>query len=262
MVLELLVSPHEAHREPQDLFLLSFLFVSLGVVLRVILPTMDGSAVVFAMVPAIPLIWTLLVREEKEDEEFHRQNRGFFDYHGDLIEIFAFFFLGASVAYAAWYVALPAETAKDVFASQLAEIRLVQGAVATGAAFKPDSFQFLFGHNLQVLALMFLFSLVYGIGSIYLLLWNASVIGVFVGSHVYQSGLIGVWQAAMGLIPHGSLEVIAYFIASISGGILSVAISRRRWRYREFKYVMIDVFVLAGLSLAILAAAAFVESSY
>ncbi|MFA6048748.1 MAG: stage II sporulation protein M [Candidatus Micrarchaeia archaeon] len=264
MVLELLVSPHKAKREPWDLAILAFVFVSVGVGLRVMLPSMDGSPVVFAMVPAIPLLWTLLVREEREDEEFHRHNRGFFDYHADLIEIFGFFFIGASIAYTAWYVLLPPETAAAVFESQLDEIKLVQGAMsaATAAAFKPETFQLLFYHNLQVLALMFVFSLVYGIGSIYLLLWNASVIGVFVGTYVHSGGLAGVINAILGLIPHGSLEIIAYFIASISGGILSVAIARHRWQHPEFKYVMLDVLLLAAVSVILLVLGALLESSY
>ncbi len=262
MVFELLVSPHKAEREPWDLFLLAFLFVSLGVALRVFLPSLDGSAVVFAMVPAIPLIWSLLVREEKEDEEFHRKNRGFFDYHANLIEIFGFFFLGAATAYLAWYVFLPTEVAKTVFESQIREIALVQQAVATGSAFKMGSFQFLFAHNLQVLGLMFLFSVLYGIGSIYLLLWNASVIGVFVGSRVHAEGLLGIITAILGLVPHGSLEIAAYFVASISGGILSVAISRHRWNHPEFKLVMRDVAMLAAISVVLVVAGALLESSY
>ncbi len=262
MVFELLVSPHKARREPWDLFLLSFLFVSLGVGFRLVFPGLDGSAVVFAMVPAIPLIWTLLMREEKADEEFFRHNKSFFHYHGTLIEIFGFFFLGAVVAYSVWYAALPTDVSKEVFSSQIKEIGLVQQAVSTGMAFKQGMFEFLFSHNLQVLALMFAFSFLYGIGSVYLLLWNASVIGVFIGSKVHAEGALGVLNAFFGLLPHGSLEILAYFIASIAGGILSVAISRRRWAHPEFKLVMLDVATLAVVAVVILAIGALVEAAY
>ncbi len=262
MVFDLLLSPHKAQREPWDLFLLAFLFVSVGVALRVFLPSLDGGAVVFAMVPAIPLIWSLLVREEKEDEEFHRKNRGFLDYHASLIEIFGFFFLGAVAAYIAWYVLLPQDLAKMVFESQIKEIALVQQAVATGNAFKAGVFEFLFTHNLYVLALMFLFSVLYGTGSIYLLLWNASVIGVYVGSKVHTEGLLGIITAILGILPHGSLEIAAYFVASISGGILSVAISRRGRNHHDFLLVMRDVALLAIIAVVLVAAGALLESSY
>ncbi|MFQ5406588.1 MAG: stage II sporulation protein M [Candidatus Micrarchaeia archaeon] len=261
MVFELMISPHKAEREPWDLAVLAFLFVSLAIAINILIPGLDGNIVAFAMIPAIPLIWALLIRDEKNEEEFYRHKRSFFDYHWNLIEIFSFFFIGAVLAFTVWYAILPIPASQTIFSAQLNEIQNIKNAT-TGMAFKPEFFQFLFQHNLQVLALMFIFSVMYAIGSIYLLLWNASIIGVFVGSKIHTEGVIGVVNGLLGLIPHGSLELGGYFIASIAGGILSVAITHKCWKHSEFKYIMRDIAILTVISVMLVGVGALVESSY
>ncbi|MEM0476004.1 MAG: stage II sporulation protein M, partial [Candidatus Norongarragalinales archaeon] len=151
----------------------------------------------------------------------------------------------------------------SVFGDQLAEVKAIQGfAAQTARVFSEAKFWTLFNHNLQVLALMFLFCLIYGVGSVYLLLWNASVIGVVVGAKVKTVGFSGFLTGFLGLFPHGVFEVAAYFIASIAGGILSMAMVRAQRNKRELPMLALDVCVLAVVSIALLAVGAAVESSY
>lgn len=263
-MIEALVSPKHALEEPWQLFLLAALFVSLAVVISFFVPSINGGPVVLAMVPAIPLIWTLLVREEHREEELKLLVKDSFRYHLPLLKVFSFFFLGATVAYTFWFAVLPSGQSSLVFAPQLDEIRLIRDSVGTGNAVFPtegldDLALRLFKHNMVVLFFMFVFCLLYGIGSIYLLLWNASIIGVFVGSAIITSTTGGL-ATAVAILPHGVLEIGAYFLATIAGGILSAGIMRRHFDRPEFHYILKDVALITAAAVIILAAAALLES--
>ncbi len=268
-MIELLLSPKKARREPWQLLFLSAFFVSLAVVVNLAVPSIEGGVITFAMIPSIPLIWHLLLREEKEEEkklELLKQNQFAFAYHLPLIEVFAFFFIGSAFAYCIWYVILATaapETASSLFEAQLNEIKAIGATVSTigGSLFRPDFALNLLEHNLTVLAFMFVFTLVYGIGSVYLLLWNASIIGVFVGTKLATTGLNGFLQAVIAIIPHGSLEIGAYFLASIAGGIISAALMREHHKREEFKLIVRDALLLTVISVVALAIAAVFESS-
>lgn len=291
MVLEQLVSPARARREPQDLLVVSALFVSFGVLVQLFLPSVRGSAIIFAMIPAIPLVWALIFREERnEEKDFEtapEEKYNFFIHHKTLIEVFSFFFLGALIAYAFWYAVLPTDLSKLVFADQISELKSIQSSVANlaaqaaGGAFGGNAdevlqvsisqtgflvnearFWVLFWHNLQVLALMFLFCLLYGIGSVYMLLWNASIIGVVVGRRIQEEGVFGLFTGIASLLPHGIFEVSAYFIATIAGGVLSMSIAHRHRSKKFFYVLLVDVFTLTIVSLILLAIGAFIESTY
>lgn len=279
LVLECILSPKSARKQPYKLLGVSFLFFSAGVLVYLAIPGLNGSPLIFALLPFLPLMFRLLIWEEKEEEaELRRHESGFFDYHKILLESYAYIFLGAIIASVIWYSVLmqySPDTAHKAFGNELDEISSIaytvnQTDAATGNVIRPDFFSLLFGHNMQVLALMLLFSLLYGVGSLYLLLWNASVIGVFISQSMIESwtlygatgALYGLASAFLGLIPHGIFELSAYFVASIAGGVFSVAIMRRHLERPELKSVLFDSFVLVLISIALLLVGALVESSY
>ncbi|MFH0973978.1 MAG: stage II sporulation protein M, partial [Candidatus Micrarchaeota archaeon] len=295
MVLDVLIPPRRALRQPWLIAVASAVFVTGGVALQLLIPSLHASAVIFAMVPAIPLIWTLLMHEERLEENACYRfasplagERKFFEYHSRLILVFAWFFFGAIVAYCAWYAVLPAPAVQSVFGDQLNEVKAIEGFAAnaanaagnaanaaanagasaagvTGRVFSEGKFLTLLTHNLQVLGLMFLFCLVYGVGSVYLLLWNASIIGVVIGARVKAEGVLGFATGFLGLFPHGIFEVAAYFVASIAGGILSMAVTRfarSKCPRREAPALALDVVILAVVSVALIAIGAAIESSY
>ncbi len=321
MVLDYLVSTQQARQNPSVLTIAAMVFVSFGVLIEIFLPVIRGSIIIFTMVASIPLIWSLLVREEIDEEknfdeaekmwrEAFKQTgpiRRIIASHEDLIRILAFFFIGAVIAYAAWFAILPtlehanyvpAGTAARIFSDQAKELDLIKSTVSNisgKVAINDRQFVFLFTHNLQVLALMFIFCIVYGVGSVYLLLWNASIIGVVIGSKIAEGiaqapelasqitsafpfagtlpievltiisaiigGLLKGLLSLFGLLPHGVFELGAYFIATIAGGLLSVSIMRGIQK-PEVKYVLADTIILTGISLLLLLIGAVIEASY
>jgi len=282
LVLECILSPKCARKQPVKLLGVSFIFFSAGVLVYLAIPGLNGTPLIFTLLPFLPLVFRLLIWEEKEEEAgLRRHETGFFDYHNVLLQSYAYIFLGAIIASVFWYCLLiqfSPDTAHNAFDNEISEISAIAYAVnqtgaATANAIRPDFFSLLFGHNMQVLALMLLFSLLYGVGSLYLLLWNASVIGVFIATAICAAGpivdassMLNVFFSALnaffGLLPHGIFELSAYFVASIAGGVFSVAIMRRHLERPELKSVLFDSFVLVLIAIALLFVGALVESSY
>lgn len=277
MVLEAFISPNKARKEPWELLFLSAAFVAFGVLVQTLIPEIRGSVVIFAMIPAIPLILHLLNDEEKKEEgevnkdfefwytlfpEDKKRHYSFLGYHKSLIEIFAFFFIGATLSCAIIYALSPAGSSSQVFSDQLAEVNSINSSLNGHAVLENSTAYLLFTHNLQVLGLMFIFSLFYGMGSIYMLLWNASIIGVVVGAKIKAGGIIAGTLSLLSLFPHGFFEIGAYLIASIAGGMLSAMLARGSWRKPEGWFILKDVMLMAAFSVAILLIGAIIEGSY
>lgn len=291
MVLEYIVSPSDAQKRPWQLMIVSFLFVSFGVLTQLLIPSLQGSVIIFALIPLIPLFFFVLLNDEEEEENYDRMRdeveewkkvlrelkdvqltrlsrfaighrfKRIISVHKTLIELFGFVFLGAIIAYTFWFSVLPQQQSYGLFLQQLQEIKTLK-AVITAQIFSPEKFELLALHNFQVLGLMFLFSLLYGIGALYLLLWNASIIGVILGQRLIEQGILGVIAGFLGLIPHGIFEITAYLVAALAGGVLSVSIMRSSNKKPFFKYLLEDIALLTLLSIVLLVIGAVVEAYY
>lgn len=105
-------------------------------------------------------------------------------------------------------------------------------------------------NNLSVLMFVFLTSFIFGAGALFVLLWNASIIGVFMGeyaikfSYIFSNKLLAyLWAIPMtvfALIFHGFFEFLGFFMGAIAGGILSVGIIRHKFLDAEFKHVFVE----------------------
>ena len=146
----------------------------------------------------------------------------------------------------------------------------IQGCVSGQGTFQKILF-----NNVKVLAVTFLFSLFYGAGAMFILVWNASVIGTAVGILVrnslasvsevfgvgYLASYFGIFSASiLRYAVHGFFEILAYFIVALAGGMLSLAISKHGFRTEQFRKVAFDVLSLSSLAVGLIFLAALVET--
>ena len=119
-----------------------------------------------------------------------------------------------------------------------------------------------------------LFSFIFGAGAIFILTWNASVIGVAMGDSI-RSGLAHFAQASgssaflsytsvissslLRYLIHGVPEIIGYFVGGLAGGIISVAIVQKSWNSRKFNTTMHNVLGLIALAIGLLVISAIIE---
>ncbi len=289
MVLESMVSPLKAERNPPAIMLLGFTFVTLAVWMATTVLEIEPKSMmllVFVVIPSVPFILKLFQSDEEVLERERVLGSRTLAKHFSVILVLVSFFLGMIIGFTFWYLYLPPEVGKSVFSLQLDELSSIKtvglklsakvlDAVVTkvtgnavSASFAP-TFEYIFLHNLWVLFLIVAFSIIYGAGSVFVLVWNASVIGVFLGNfakqYVFHSDAYtlasGVGVGLLGLIPHGSFELLSYLIGAMAGGILSSAIVRGAFlqsgKYRE---ILVDVGKMMAWAVVLLAMGALIES--
>ncbi|MFQ5405704.1 MAG: stage II sporulation protein M [Candidatus Micrarchaeia archaeon] len=276
MVLEALVDAESAAKNPVKITVLSFFFVTLGIwVAQFFESNIAGiMATVAVLLPSIPLINSFFSYEEKQTErEIQLLHSHTLARHLDVLIVLVAYFIGLIIGFTFWHLALPQELSAHIFQNQISELQAIQGALTTGFATKftlVQAFELVFMNNLQVLAIILIASVVYGAGSIFILIWNASIIGVFIGSlaqeYVFQmapeySVAVGLSRGVFGLIPHGSFELLAYLTAALAGGILSRAIIRKAYKKPEFAVILYDVAKLVSWAILFLAIGALIESN-
>ncbi len=210
---ELMLRPYDAERRPWMIAVVSFLFsFSAYVISLYLFRSSHGIASVFlTSLFLLPLFHLILVREERMEEKGK-------DETGLVLEIFWMMFLGVMFNYlfvSAVGFPQPQE--------QVNEINSITGYVTVS-----DIGEKIIRNNLKVLLITYTFSLFFGATSIFILVWNASIVGTWLYLAFSKSGMTGILSGLAGIALHGIPEISAYFLAAIAGGMLSVAVKRRK----------------------------------
>ena len=274
MVLESLITPKGAERHPLTMFLFGVLYSSIAIFLGLwIFRDQASLIVVFLTVFAcIPLMVRTMKFEEKTDLKL-KNEASMLIHHEKAMKFFMFLFLGIVFGFSIWFLLLPPTTVQSLFSTQLATINAINNKV-TGDATSVSLLWGIFMNNLKVMLFCLFFAFFYGAGAIFILTWNASVIAAAIGSFVRNN--IGEYASQLGLIKlsgymhifslgllryltHGLFEILAYFIAGIAGGIISVAVLRHNLFDENFNKVLKDAGWLVALSLLVLLIAGLIE---
>jgi uncharacterized membrane protein SpoIIM required for sporulation len=186
----------------------------------------------------------------------------------DIISAFFFLFLGFTIASIAWFCFLPENMFEIAFSNQLSEISAMQ-SVSIGNIVFDGMFWTILSNNLRVMFFCVLFSLIYGAGAVLILAWNASILGTAVGLFIREkmaadSSMVAVFLSNLpfGLgqyMFHGTFELLAYFIASLIGGVLSASIVRKSYKNNNFFKLLKNILFLLLLSILLLIIAAAIE---
>lgn len=259
MVLESIISPESLRRHPAE----AFFQAAIGTAVAILICNLLGQNGLFltflitlAILPSV--IFQLKDDEQKgENEAFwsYCYRGGFLQRHGGLILDYVFIILGVAVTIAAAFLILPESTSSGVFSDQINTISQITGNVTM-----PDIFSQILLNNLGVMTICFVFSLFYSTGAIFLISWNATVLGVVVGQGA--KALYGVHSIPLVLLsylPHGSFEFLGYILAGIAGGILSIAISRHKESPKHFRFILKDSLLLMILATILLTIGAAIE---
>jgi len=271
MVLESLFNPFIVKKRPWEMFFAGFLYSIIGLSLSyLVFREVSGILMVFLIViAALPLVYTTIKNEEELDLTYGAES-GLLKEHAKVIAFLLFMFLGITAALVLSYVFLPQSTVSTVFHLQEKAIINVNSYVQ-GNVTKLDIFVRIFTNNLKVLFFCLLFSLLYGTGSVFILTWNASVIATAMGGLLKSelaktASLVGFNSLSsyfgattfsfFRYMAHGFLEIIAYFVIGLAGGIISIAIIKKDL---DNDRVVTDSLDLILISLGFLLVAGIVE---
>lgn len=272
MVLESIISPLKAERKPWETFIVGFIYSIVAIIISIWIFQEQASliSVFLVSIAAIPLVYSTFKREEEKDISLKSES-GILKEHSKAISFLIFLFLGIVLAYIVAYLVLPSTQITFLFGLQQNTISEINGQVSANSAL----FTKIFLNNMKVLTFCIIFSLFYGAGAIFILAWNGSVIATAMGNFIRENlssyastvGLTGVaaylHTFSLSLLRysiHGIPEIAAYFVASLAGGIISVAVIRHDFRTKQFEKVMFDASNLILISIAILFVAAILEA--
>jgi len=271
MVFELIINPIKAEKQPYDMFFIGAFYSSLAVLLSLWIFREQASMVMvfLTVLASVHIINGVLMLEEDKDMKI-RDEKILIKEHGKALSFFIFLFLGFTVGYLFWNLVLPQSISNSLFEVQRATIteinsRITTGAIITGGVANESASLLtrIFYNNIKVLIFCLLFSLFYGSGAIFILAWNASVIATAMGNVVRLTigrGIVSsVGYAIAKYMTHGIMEIAAYFVAGLAGGIISIAIIRHEVGTEGFIRVMLDSVDLIVMSIFMLAVAAVVE---
>lgn len=275
MVLESLTNPLQAERNPFNMIFLGFLYASVALFVSLWIFRDQASLVmVFLTVMAcIPLFYNTLKLEEKKDITIEKESV-LLKEHGKALEFLMFLFVGFTLAFAIWYVFLPSDLLQNAFSTQTQTILQINSGVTGNAMIKFGVFSKILFNNIKVLIFCLLFAFLYGVGAIFILTWNASVIGVAIGNFVrtnistlaetHNLFIVGNYLHifSLGLLRyaiHGIPEILSYFVGGLAGGIISIAVIRHDFGTKKFEHIVLDSSELIILSLVLLFVGALLE---
>lgn len=255
-----MVSIKDAIRHPAWMFVIGgIVSITCLIISYLIFSEQIGWFTTFLVTIAMTPFMINLLRYEEDVQERLPKNieideLSFMQRYKSILKVFTAFFLGMMLSYSVLYVILPGQIAEKLFYDQMTKINEIRGMATV-----PDFFFKILSNNISVLFLSFFFSFLFGAGAIFILTWNASVLSTAIGSLAKSiGGLHALPIAVIPFFPHGSLEILAYFIGAIAGGIASAALTRKE--SKKFWFVIKDSMKLMSFSLILLIAAASIES--
>ena len=200
-----------------------------------------------------PFMLNLISYEETKEEQ-NLAEMNFIQRHKVILKVYTAFFAGMIISLSLIYMFLPDTIVEKIFSDQISQINAIRGKFLFG-----DTFTKIVINNIGVLLLSFLFSFLYGAGAIFILSWNASVLSTAIGMAAKSyGGIHGLPLAVLTFFPHGSLEILAYFIGGIAGGLVSTVITKKH--SGKFWFIVKDGLQLMAISAIILIIAGLIET--
>lgn len=275
MVLENIISAFQTEQRPYKTVFLGFIYTTIAIFLAwMVFRTYASTTMVFLVTMAgMPLFYQLIVMEEEKDLEGMEES-WLLKEHGKAIRAYMWMFIGMCVGFMLWYSVLPTDMTSTLFTAQRETINALNGRATGFVGLDIGLFTKIFLNNVRVLVFCVLFSFLYGAGALFILAWNASIIGSAMGNIVRNnisaladtigfSSVAGHFQvvsyALLRYALHGIPEIASYFVAALAGGIISIAIIKHDMGTRKFEHVILDTADLLLISLLLCFVAGILE---
>ncbi|MBS3098244.1 stage II sporulation protein M [Candidatus Woesearchaeota archaeon] len=275
MVIESLLFPLKAEKKPWEMFFIGFLYTSVAIFLSLWIFEKQASFIMvfLTVMAAVPIVYGTMQLEESKDIEINKEKL-LLKEHNKAIVFLMFLFLGITLSSVLWYVVLPSETVGYLFQKQTQTITDINNQISGNVVQNFNLFTKILFNNLKVLAFCILFAFIYGAGAIFILTWNATVIGTAIGNFIRSNigayvSSVGFANAAayfqvvsLGLLRyaiHGIPEIVAYFYGGLAGGIISVAVIKHHYASKKFSNILLDSSELLIIAVGFLLVAAFIE---
>lgn len=195
---------------------------------RLLFPNDFLPSIFFATMPLLPFV----------NRIFHKKME-----KKSIAELYAFLFIGMIVVFAVAYTLL----------SETFDVSIYKNI----GAYDPFMlFASVLSNNVKLIFVLFLLSMLYNIGSLFILALNAAMI-----SQLFSSFLIFNRQDLfLFFLPHTIIEFTSFFLAAIAGALLTIAFTSFKKRDHDFDEKVLQAAIFFTFSIIAVMVAAVVES--
>ena len=260
-MIDLLFNPARACRHPFEIFLIATFYSSLSIVIGLwIFKDSTSLAIIFLTTLSCLYVVQGAIKMEEKKEKNWESEKWLLKEHKQITILILALFMGFTFSFALWEFFLPQSTSAVVFDMQNTNVDQIK--LITGKAIDVTStFSTIFNNNIKIILICLVFALFYGAGAIYVIAWNASVMGFVIGTVARETfGLIALPIAFAKYFLHGIPEMLAYILASIAGGILYFAFIKGDLTNKDkIKRIIIDTVSLILIAMLLLFFSAILE---
>ncbi len=278
-MLEMLINPRKAERRPWELFFVGAFYASLSLLLvnfifakDAVLSQYSGILLVtFTVMFSMPFVYYTIKLEERKINQ-SSGSIALLKEHKRALEVFLWLFLGFVVGFSFWYISF---SSAESFKAQVETYCLINrpaslqecaqqygikspSSVSGSTTTAKERLFLIFSNNIYVLLFTLIFSLIFGAGVIFILVWNASVIAAAIGIFS-KSNIANLPLGLVRYMIHGIPEIGSYFLVALAGGLVSVAVIKHEFGTEKFWEVLHDSLNLIIISVLVLFAAALIE---
>ncbi|MEM4605446.1 MAG: stage II sporulation protein M [Candidatus Pacearchaeota archaeon] len=269
-----ILSFKRVERRPWEMFYIGLIYSSISFLITTFFFSQDYVLnkyrgillTTMTLICCFPYFYFFIKKEEGKDLEINEEGKLIHE-HMKTLKVLIWLFLGLTIGFSFWYIVVSEEASKT-FDAQIKTFCVINNPssyeeclrrynLVTGSFYGMGHLLSILTNNIKVMIFILFFSLIFGAGAIFILIWNASVIGAAIG--MFSKELIKIPIGLLRYLIHGVPEIVAYFIAALAGGILSVAIVRKDLRGERLWIILEDVIILLIIGSLILIAAAFIE---
>lgn len=253
------LDPENIKKHPFNALLISAFFVMLGFLTAFFIFSSEFSIAMISFSSLLILPFVVKILETEKFKEYKKAGKlnflNIFRRHNETILFFIFIFFGMAVEYMLLFGLVHPGIGNVAFEQQISLIF----RSPSGYFVSSDLFWEIVTNNLRLVFICAALSLFYGVGAIFILNYNASIVGMIYGSGIRRLvwGMsYPVFPNPLWYLPHIILEVFAYLFASIAGGIIFRSIIVGKQSYSVFSR---DAAILLLFAVALVFVAGYVE---
>jgi len=255
-------NPVKAKEHPLTMMMIGIFYSSLSILLSAwIFP--DHSSLVMVFLTLISCLYVVqgTIKLEEDKELPYKSETWILKQHSHVLIFLLFLFIGFVISFTFWTFVLPSEKVSVLFDLQSSVVDGIRAMTVTGDAVNLDTFFIILTNNLKVLTIALIFAFFYGAGAIFILVWNASVMGFVIGELAKNTfGIMALPIAFAKYFLHGIPEMLAYLTIALAGGIIYTAIWRGDFfQQGKAKKIILDTSILVLISIVMLIISALIE---
>jgi uncharacterized membrane protein SpoIIM required for sporulation len=257
----ILFNPKKAQRKTSEIILIAIFYASLSILIsHWIFPEFASIISVTFTVFACLYITQGILRKDEHEESIYEEKK-LLKKHSKSIKFFLALFIGIVIAFSFWTYILNTSHTNELFSLQNKVINQINEVTITGNVINQNSFfKIIISNNFKIIFVSLIISIFYGAGAIFIITWNASIMGYVIGSLTKEKGLALLPIITTKYFLHGIPEMLSYIVIILAGGIIYTSIIKGNFTKKEKrKKLIIDVGILTGISLILMFFAALIE---